>query len=128
MKWAECRSIPHGHHDVPIFAVTVSVRVCLIWNSPGGVRCLEVESNISAVYRDSSCEIAKIVLVIPACGPQTGFEEVNGDLREADFWPGTTSRLPALAPMLLAADQKIGCRVQKAMRILRFIGPRVIGY
>ena len=27
---------------------------------------------------------------------QTGFEEINGNLLEADFWPGTISGLPPL--------------------------------
>jgi len=26
--------------------------------------------------------------------PETGLEEINGDLPEADFWPGPTSGLP----------------------------------
>ena len=29
-------------------------------------------------------------------GPETGLEEINGDLLEADFWPGITSVLPVI--------------------------------
>jgi len=30
--------------------------------------------------------------------PETGFEEINGDVLEADFWPGITSELPVTLP------------------------------
>jgi hypothetical protein len=28
----------------------------------------------------------------PGDGPETGFEEINSNVRQADFWPGTTPR------------------------------------
>jgi len=31
--------------------------------------------------------------------PQTGLEDINGDLPEADFWPAMTSGLPVISEL-----------------------------
>ena len=37
---------------------------------------------------------------------ETGLEEINGDLREADFWPGITSCLPVIRQESVRTVQK----------------------
>jgi len=34
----------------------------------------------------------------------TNLEEINGDLPEADFWPGMTSGVPVIRPKLANTD------------------------
>ena len=40
----------------------------------------------------------------PGNYPETGSEEINGDLLEEDFWPGITSGLPVIRPEALGAQ------------------------
>jgi len=46
--------------------------------------------------------------------PQTRLEEINGDLREADFWPGTTSVLS------VNREQSQGCQEGHTFRFADF--------
>jgi hypothetical protein len=53
-------------------------------------------------------------------GPETGFEEIFGDVLERDFWTGITSGLPVNRPWSLStATKSAACRLP---RICAFAG------